>query len=190
MISLIRIALGSAATAAAGASAYLGLVTGAVAPDLGIGRRTRPLGPTVITIAAPREVVFDVIAQPYVGRRTRAMESKITILAAGSDLVLAAHRTPIRGRLEAVTVETVHLQRPTRVDFRLVRGPVPHVVETYDLQPVGVGIQLTYTGELGTDLWAIGARWGDLVAARWESAVAETLEAVRVEAERRASNRR
>jgi len=190
MISLIRIALGSAAAAAAGASAYLGLVTGAVAPDLGIGRRTRPLGPTVITIAAPREVVFDVIAQPYVGRRTRAMESKITILAAGSDLVLAAHRTPIRGRLEAVTVETVHLQRPSQVDFRLVRGPVPHVVETFDLQVVAGGTQLAYTGELGTDLWAIGARWGDLVAARWEAAVAETLGAVRVEAERRASNRR
>jgi len=190
MVGMRRVAMGVTAVGATAAGVYLGLVTGAVAPDLGLGRRTRPLGPTVVTIAAPREVVFDVIAQPYVGRRTRAMESKITILAAGSDLVLAAHRTPIRGRLEAVTVETVHLQRPTRVDFRLVRGPVPHVVETFDLQPVGVGTQLTYTGELGTDLWAIGARWGDLVADRWEAAVAETLEAVRVEAERRASNRR
>ena len=181
--------MGVTAVGATAAGVYLGLVTGAVAPDLGLGRRTRPLGPTVITITAPREVVFDVIAQPYVGRRTRAMASKITILAAGSDLVLAAHRTPIRGRLEAVTVETVHLQRPSQVDFRLVRGPVPHVVETFDLQVVAGGTQLAYTGELGTDLWAIGARWGDLVAARWEAAVAETLGAVRVEAEHRATSR-
>jgi len=184
-----RVVAGAAVAAAAGAAGYVGLVTGAIAPDLGIGRRTRPLGPIEVGIAAPREVVFDVIAQPYTGRRTRSMESKISILAAGSDLVLAAHRTPIRGRLVAVTVETVHLQRPSKVDFKLVRGPVPYVVETFSLEETTTGTRLLYTGDLGTDLWAVGRRWGDLVAVKWESAVAETLEAVRSEAERRALRR-
>jgi hypothetical protein len=56
--------LAVAAPATAAAAGYVGLVTGAVALDLGVGRRSRPLGPQQVDIAAPREVVFDVIAQP------------------------------------------------------------------------------------------------------------------------------
>ena len=33
--------------------------------DLGVGRRVRPLGPIRLQIAAPPEIVFDVIAAPY-----------------------------------------------------------------------------------------------------------------------------
>ena len=49
------------------AAGYVGLVTGACPVDLGVGRRVRPLGPQLVDMAAPREVVFDVIAQPYLG---------------------------------------------------------------------------------------------------------------------------
>ncbi|MFE9649133.1 hypothetical protein ACFYO0_34465 [Streptomyces sp. NPDC006365] len=67
-------ALVATAMAGAGAAAgYLGLVTGALPLDVGAGRRRRPLGPQTVDIAAPRELVFDVIAQPYLGRATRAM---------------------------------------------------------------------------------------------------------------------
>src|SRR5262249_56400409 len=48
----------------------------------------------VVEIAAPKDVVFDVIAQPYLGRPTQAMARKIQMLERGTDLVLAAHRTP------------------------------------------------------------------------------------------------
>jgi hypothetical protein len=171
------------------AAGYLGLVTAAVPIDLGVGRRLRPLGPSTILIRAPREVVFDVIAQPYLGRATRAMREKVHVLQAGSDMVLAAHRTPIRNRLVATTVETVHFTRPERVDFRLVRGPVPHVVEEFVLTESDDGTELTYRGELGTDLGPAGQWWGDLVARRWEHAVADTFDAVKIEAERRSSHR-
>jgi len=53
----------SATTAGVGA-VYLGLVTGAVPINLGIGRTTRPLGPLSVEIAAPRDTVFDVISGP------------------------------------------------------------------------------------------------------------------------------
>ena len=43
--------------------------------DIGIGRRIRPLGPIALDIAAPPEVVFDVIAAPYLGRTPRAMRT-------------------------------------------------------------------------------------------------------------------
>ncbi len=62
------VAVGAAGGVAAG---YLGLVTGALPLDLGVGRRTRALGPHSVDIAAPRETVFEVIAQPYLGRATR-----------------------------------------------------------------------------------------------------------------------
>src|ERR671913_703189 len=63
-----------AATVGVGVAAvgYVGLVTGACPLDLGVGRRVRPLGPQLVEMAAPREVVFDVIAEPYlVGRHER-----------------------------------------------------------------------------------------------------------------------
>jgi hypothetical protein len=71
-------------------------------------------------MAAPRELVFDVIAEPYLGRAPRALAAKLRILERGSDLVLAAHFTPLGGRLGLVaqTVETVRFTRPERVDFR------------------------------------------------------------------------
>ena len=180
------------ATVGAGVTAagYVGLVTGACPIDLGIGRRVRRLGPQLVDMAAPREVVFDVIAEPYLGRAPKALADKIRVLERGSDMVLAAHFTPLGGRLGLVaqTVETVRFTRPERVNFRLVRGPVPHVVEAFVLteQAGGATTRLAYHGEIGADLWRAGERWCELVAARWEQAVAASLAAVKAEAERRA----
>jgi hypothetical protein len=178
--------IGAIAAIASGAGGlYLGLVTGALPVDLGIGRTTRPLGPLSVHVQAPRETVFDVIAAPYDVRAPRALRAKVTVLERGSDLVLAAHYTPIRGSLRATTVETVRFTRPDRVDFRLVRGPVPHVVETFRLREEGAATLLTYEGELGTDLWGLGRRWGDLVSARWRAVVEESFAAIKGESERR-----
>lgn len=174
------------------AAGYVGLVTGACPVDLGVGRRVRPLGPQLVDMAAPREVVFDVVAEPYLGRTPRALADKLRVLERGSDMVLAAHFTALGGRLGLVaqTVETVRFTRPERVDFRLVRGPVPHVVETFTLTELadGAGTRLAYDGELGADLWRVGQWWGDLVARQWEQTVAASLAGVRAEAERRASS--
>jgi hypothetical protein len=170
---------------AAVAAGYAGIASGAITLDVGIGRRTRRLGPLTADIAAPRELVFDLIAAPYLGRTPRAMQDKLQVWERGSDLVLAAHRTPIGGGLVATTVETVRFTRPERVDFRLVRGPVPHVVEEFLLTDTDGATRLDYHGELGTDGWAAGARWGDVVARRWEAVVRDTLTSVKTEAERR-----
>jgi len=108
-------------------------------------------------------------------------------------MVLAAHFTPLGGRLGLVaqTVETVRFTRPERVDFRLVRGPVPHVVEAFVLteQAGGAGTRLAYHGEIGADLWWAGQRWSELVARRWEQTVAASLAGVKAEAERRGTGR-
>ena len=164
---------------------YVLVVRGALTLDLGIGRRVRPLGPIARTIAAPPETVFDVIAAPYLGRTPRAMQDKLQVWERGGDMALAAHFTSA-GRLTTTTVETVRFERPHRISFRLLRGPVPHVVETYELREAPEGTAFEYSGELGTDLWALGAWWGNRVAAPWERAVATSLDSIQAESERRA----
>jgi hypothetical protein len=166
---------------------YIGLVIGAITVDINRGRRLRPLGPLAIDIAAERDIIFELLVQPYQGRTTRALQEKVTVLERGRDMVLAAHRTPVGARLTAVTVETVRFTAPARIDFRLVRGPVPHVVEEFTLTERPEGTRLEYRGELGTDGWAIGGLWGRVVGDRWQAAVAATFESVKTEAERRAS---
>src|SRR5256885_17254928 len=79
-------------------------------------------------------------------------------------MALAALFTPFGRGLTATTVETVRFERPERIGFRLLRGPVPHVVETFELRESGDRTELEYQGELGTDLWRLGAWWGGRVA--------------------------
>ncbi len=174
---------GIAAGAALGLWALL--VRGSLGLDVGIGRRLRPLGPLLLSIDAPRETVFDVISAPYLGRTPKALGDKLHVLERGSDMVLAAHFTEVRG-LVATTVETVRFERPSTVHFRLVRGPVPHVVEQFVLRERAEATELEYRGELGTDFWALGSWWGSKVARRWDAAVRSSLESVQLEAERRA----
>ena len=124
------------------------VVRGSLAPDLGIGRRYRRLGPLTFRIAAPREVVFDVVSGPYLGRTPRALGRKLEVLERGEDVVLAAHYTRAYG-LTATTVETVRFEPPDRVHFRLVRGPVPHVLETFELRELDGETELEYTRRAG-----------------------------------------
>jgi hypothetical protein len=175
---------GSLLTAGAALVARAGLTL-----DIGVGRRLRPLGPIALDIAAPPEVVFDVIAAPYLGRTPRAMRGKLAVIERGADLVLAAHHTRVAPGLTVTTVETVRFERPHRVSFRLVKGPVPHVIERYELRASELGTAFEYRGELGIDLWSLGAIWAAVVAPSWQRTVATSLDGIRTEAERRARRR-
>jgi hypothetical protein len=170
---------------AAAATAYVLVVRGALTLDHGVGRRLRPLGPIARTIGAPPDVVFDVIAGPYLDRTPRALNDKLRVWERGTDMVLAEHLTKA-GRLTTSTLETVRFDRPHRIEFRLVRGPVPHVAETYELREAPEGTAFLYSGEVGTDLWRLGQWWADRVAGPWERTVAQSLDEIQTEAERRA----
>jgi hypothetical protein len=177
------------AAAAAGRAAFGLLVRGRLTLDLGVGRTMRPLGPLTVRIAAPRAVVFEVLSAPYLARTPRALEEKLRVVERSADMVLAAHFTRV-GKRVTTTLETVRFEPPSRVHFRLVRGPVPHVVEEFALAETEDGAtELVYRGELGADLWLLGCWWGERVARRWDFAVRESLRAVAAEAERRAQSR-
>jgi hypothetical protein len=168
---------------------YRRLVAGEIVLDLSIGRTIRPLGPIDAHIEAPRDLVFEVIASPYLGTPPPSVAEKIRVLERSEQMVLAAHRTPIRPGLEAVTVETVRFERPATIHFRLVRGPVPHVTERFELAEDASGTLFHYEGELGADLWALGRWWGDLVAGRWDEAVRRSVGEITRIAETRAARR-
>jgi hypothetical protein len=183
------IVLGSAAGLVGARIAVGAIVGGRLTIHLGIGRSVRPLGPITIRVAAPRDIVFDVAAAPYGPRPPAELRRHVEVLQRSPGMVLAAHRTPV-GHDEAVTVEAVVLERPSRIGFRLVRGPVPHVVEEFRFEDAdGGGTELTYHGELGTDLWALGRAWGNRVAAVWEETVRRSLDQIRDAAERRARSK-
>jgi hypothetical protein len=173
------------ATALIGGGVALGM-RGDLTLDVGWGRTRRPLGPIALDISAPRELVFALIAEPYLGRMTRALSEKLQVIERGSDMVLAAHHTRVGANLVSTTVETVRFSAPDLVTFRLVRGPVPEVLETFRLSEISAGTRLDYTGEMGTDLWALGRWAGRYAAAKWEATVQSTLDQIRTEAEGRA----
>jgi hypothetical protein len=185
----VGIAASVTGAAAAATIVYRGVVSGRLTVDLGVGRRTAPLGPITVEIAAPRDLVFEVIAAPYLGRAGAAGEH-IDVLERGSDLVVAAHRTPVGTGLVATTVESVGFEPPALVTFRLLRGPVPHVHETFRLDEDGDGTRLRYDGEIGTDLWGAGQLWGALVGRAWERTVQASLDDIKDRSEQRAGARR
>ena len=86
---------GLAAGAVSGGVALGLLARGDLTLDTGLGRTVRALGPVTFLIDASREIVFDVIAMPYLGRTPRALAEEISVLERGGDMVLAAHRTRV-----------------------------------------------------------------------------------------------
>jgi Polyketide cyclase / dehydrase and lipid transport len=182
---LLAPTLAGAATGLALRRAYRLLASGALTLDLDIGRRLQPLGPVDWTIAAAPELVFDVVAAPYFGKTPRALADKLQVWERGSDLVLAAHFTQVKCGT-TTTLETVRFERPHRIDFRLVRGPVPHLVESFLLEASDHGTEFRWQGELGTDGWQLGELWGRIVARAWTRAVEDSVRQIAAEAERRA----
>ena len=124
---------------------------------------------------------------PYLGRTPRALADKLHVWERGSDMVLAAHFTRVKCGT-TTTLETVRFERPNRIDFRLVRGPVPHLVESFLLEPGEHGTTFRWHGELGTDGWRLGKAWGRIVARAWTRAVEDSLRQIAAEAERRAGH--
>jgi hypothetical protein len=178
--------LGLGALAAAARRFYRLLTSGAITIDLGVGRVTQPLGPLAVRIGAPRDVVFEVIAAPYLRQAPRALESKLHVLERSSEMVLAEHYTQVRCGA-VTTVETVRFEPPSRIHFRLVRGPVRYVVEQFELHEAGEETELEYRGDLGTDLWRLGRWWGGRVAKQWNRAVRASLDEIKSAAEARAA---
>ncbi len=145
--------------------------------------RPLPLGPLEWMIFAPREVVFDVISSPYLERTPRALASKLEVLERRRNSVVAAHYTRVLGgRVRVTTVERVTFRRPSLVTFRLLRGPVSHVKEVFELTEDAGSTRFVWRGELSSK----SRLWSRIVARRWTAVVRHSVAEIAAEAERRA----
>ena len=184
---------GSAGTLASAATALAGMFLvsrGRIHLDLGWGRSLHPLGPITVQINAPRDLVYEQISGPYLGQTPAALRTKLKVLEKGSNLVVAEHRTKLP-LMDAVTVEAVQFDPPARIGFRLLRGPVPHVLEEFLLEEIGSETALSYRGELGADLWLFGRIYGgSVIRPAWERTVAASMKEIKKGAEQRSAARR
>lgn len=172
-----------------GAALFLALAMGRLHLDLGFGRSIHHLGPIITTIDAPRELVFELIAAPYLGR-SPAEASGIEVLARGDSLVVARHSTRVHF-YTAWTTEAVDFAPPDHVGFRHLAGPVPHAVEEFLLESTDTGTELRYSGELGIDFFILGRFAGSYwVRPQWERIVETHLEELKRRAETVAARRR
>jgi hypothetical protein len=167
---------------------FLLLAMGRLHLDLGWGRSLHDIGPITVSIAAPRDLVFDIIAAPYLGRTPGG--SGIDVVARSDDLAVATHYTQVHF-YTARTVEVVEFEPPARIGFRHLTGPVPHAVEEFVLEEAGNGTELHYEGELGIDFFAAGRIAGRYwVRPQWERVVREHLEDLTRRSEQLATRRR
>lgn len=170
------------------AGMFLLLAMGRLHLDLGWGRSVHALGPIDVRIAAPRELVFEILSAPYVGRAPGG--SGIEVMARGDGLAVAAHHTKVHF-YTARTVEAVELEAPARIGFRHLTGPVPYAVEQLTLEEGEIETELRYGGEVGVDFFILGRIAGrHWVVPQWERTVREHLDDVKRRAELRASRRR
>jgi hypothetical protein len=166
------------------AGLFLALAMGRAHLDLSFGRSYHPLGPLTATIRAPRELVFEVIAAPYLGRSST---SGIEVLARSGELVVARHHTRVHF-YTAQTTEVVEFTPPTSIGFRHLTGPVPHAVEQFLLKETDGVTELRYSGELGIDFFILGRIAGrHWVRPQWERVVTAHMDEVRQRADARAA---
>ncbi len=165
------------------------MARGRLTLDTGWGRTVTPLRARTVHFQASREEVFDYLAAPYLGRTPAALRGHLQVWERGEDLVIASHFSRLAG-YTAETVEAVRFERPARIAFRHLRGPVPHAVESFELFDEPDGCRLEYRGEVGLDWWFAGrwaARWW--VGPTWDRVIAESLAASKEGVEELAARR-
>jgi hypothetical protein len=168
------------------AGLFLALAMGRAHVDLGVGRSIHQLGPIITTIGAPREVVFETIAAPYLRRN---LVPGIEVLARSGRLVVARHETRVHF-YTAQTTEAIEFTPPRWVGFRHLSGPVPYALEEFALEETDAGTELRYSGELGIDFFILGRIAGRYwVRPQWEDVVSAHIEDVRQRAEAKADRR-
>jgi uncharacterized protein YndB with AHSA1/START domain len=167
------------------AGGFLLLAMGRLHLDLGWGRSLHELGPITVQIAAPPELVFEILSAPYLGRTPGG--SGIELIAREDALAVAAHHTRVHF-YTARTVEVIEFEPPSRVSFRHLTGPVPHAVEQFTLERTNGATELRYGGEVGIDFFFLGMLAGRYwVRPQWERTVRDHLEDLKRRAEQRAA---
>ena len=130
------------------AGAFLLLAMGRLSLDLGWAGSVHPLGPITIRIAAPRELVFEIIEAPYRAGPLGRLGNRGARGKRPTRRRSASHHRPLLCRAH-------HGGRSSssrRAGWAShLTGPVPHAVEQFTLTDSAGATELRYGGEIGID---------------------------------------
>ena len=151
---------------------------------------TTPISDVQVTIEAPRELVFE-MAGAVGGTLPGGPPHHAELISRDGDLLVVRYSAPPPFRFFGF-LEEVRLSRPSRIDYRVLKGPLDRVEEWLLLDEAAARRTLvTYGGLVESRIPVIGSLVERLVAApayRWY--MRRTLAALKVAAERRASRSR
>lgn len=132
-----------------------------------------------MVVRAPQELCFEVVAAA--GRKLRDVSDTEKIVE---------FRTKNRGR-EVITVERLLLERPNRITYEWLEGPLPEVSETISFSYADGATTLTYAGSFAVRGGALRRLIGRLwIKPVFDRLVREHLEEAKDIAERRAARSR
>lgn len=143
-----------------------------------------------ITIEAPRPLVFE-MAAAVGGMLPGAPRHESQLVSRDDDTMIVRYRVPA-GPWTLELLEEVRLAAPDAIHFRVLQGPLAHVIETLEfvaLTPRRTVVR--YSGEVADDRPVIGSLLARYVAVpSYDRFMRRSLGALKVAAELRASRSR
>jgi hypothetical protein len=168
----------------------VGIARGRITMELGWGRSGVALRDRRVRIAAPPEVVLDLLrraARGYVPGITK--RERTEVIEAEGDLIVNESLNDSRfGMVRAR--EAVRFHPDGRVTYRHLAGPLPGTEEAFEVRPADGGTALTYRGRIPVDFWGLGRLVARLlILPEYERLLDRHLEALAKSAEVRARRR-
>lgn len=145
------------------------------------GEMSEPIPPVHIEINAPRELVFE-MASAVGGSLPDGPPHASELIRRDGNVLVVRFSAPAPFRFFGF-LEEVTLSAPSRIDYRVLEGPLDHVVEWLDFAEDGGTTTVTYAGEVGHRVPLV-ARFIAVPAYRWY--MRRTLSALKRAAEHRA----
>lgn len=133
-----------------------GVARGRITMELGWGRNRLPLRDRREEIAAPPEIVLDLLRRAARGKLPGVTERERTdVLEEDGGLIVNESLNDSRfGMVRAR--EAVRFHPDGRVTYRHLSGPLPGTEEAFEVRAEGDGTVLTYRGTIPVDFWGLG----------------------------------
>ena len=112
------------------------------------------LKPIDVEVAAPREMVFQILSAIGNGQIPGSQGDSARVLSRDGNTIIAEFHTRA-GRRTFVTEEEVTLYPPERITFRHLKGPLSYVWEEITLEARGAATVLRHRGEFSVNNWPV-----------------------------------
>lgn len=165
----------------------VGIARGRITMELGWGRNRMGLRDRRVEIAAPPELVLDLLREAAGGEVPGISKREGTdVIEADGGLIVNESLNDSRFGLVRAR-EAVRFHPDGRVTYRHLSGPLPGTEEEFGVHADDAGTRLTYRGSIPVDFWALGRLVARLlILPEYERLLDRHLEALSKTAELRA----